>query len=360
MSNLSGIVRELGTRVDLAGATGSGHALRRMWQDLRHASRNSAYRDVAGAIWSTAAGRVGAEVVVRDSGFFAIERDGMRVWAYEQTPAANNVVAVLLAEDKSRVYGLLAAEGLTVPEHLEFRRSGLRSASQFLARAAAACVVKPATSSSGFGVTSHVRTAADLRRAVWWSGRFGERLLIERQAEGDVYRVLVFDGDVIDVIRCRPPSVLGDGRSTIAQLVEAEYERRIQARGMAGVRPLAIDLDAVLTLRDEGRSPHDVPEAGAIVHVKTVTNQNRRADNEALATPLPAALIAAAQGAASALGLRLAGVDIVTVDPHSGLAGAAAIIDVNPRPGLWHHFEAVRGDDRDVCAEILNRLFQPR
>jgi D-alanine-D-alanine ligase-like ATP-grasp enzyme len=101
-----------------------------------------------------------------------------------------------------------------------------------------------------------------------------------------------------------------------------------------------------------------VPEAGTEVRVKNVTNQNRFEDNETALDSISDELAAEAVAAASVAELRLAGVDLVTQDARRALANTeGAVIDVNPHPGLWHHYH-VRDPSAatDVAAEILRRL----
>jgi cyanophycin synthetase len=316
-------------------------------------------RAAAEEMWASAAAALDARLVVVGDGFFEITKDGARTRVYEQVPALNDDVAVRLADDKSLVYRLLEVEGVPIPEHLEFSLRELSHAVEFLETANAPCVVKPARGGAkGFGVTSQLQEPADLRRAARWAARFSDRLLIERQCEGAVYRVLVLDGIVLDAVRRQPPRVTGDGRSTIAELVEAEYERRVRSRGIAALRPFVIDLDSLLTLRRQGLSPRSVVEAGQTVTAKNVTNQNRVEDNETVLDPISRDLTANAVAAAAVLGLRLAGVDVVIPEANRDLYRAAAlVIDVNARPGLWHHYRVRdRPNATDVAVDILTKL----
>jgi D-alanine-D-alanine ligase-like ATP-grasp enzyme len=358
LGGVSGVWRELVTRLDVASATGIRHALRRLSQDLRHAGAGRPNPVVGREIWTSAAKAVGAEIVELGDGFFEFRKGSTWTRVHEQTVPLNTEVAVRLAEDKPLVYRLLREAGLPVPDHLEFSLRELRHAIEFLEQGPAPCVVKPARGASGFGVTTQIREPADLRHAARWAARFSGRLLIERQADGNPYRLLVLDGTVLDVIRREPPRVTGDGHSTVAELVEAEYERRLRTRGIAGVTPFVIDLDSLLTLRRDGLSPRSVVAAGKTVRVKTVTNQNRAEDNEAVVEAVSSELESDAAAAASVAGLRFAGVDVVTIDPSRALAqSGGVVIDVNAGPGLWHHYRVrERSGATDVAAEILKEL----
>jgi cyanophycin synthetase len=355
-----GAWRELVARLELVRATGPRHALRRLSQDLRRAGEDKRIRLLSREMWAAAAEALGAEIVDLGAYIFEIRKGDSYTRVWEGTPTVNDDVAAQLTDDKAQVYRLLRAAGVPVPDHVEFSRRDIGRAKAFL-HDAAPCVIKPTRSASGFGVTSQLRKPAELRSAARWAGRFSERLLIERQTEGTVYRLLVLDGTIVDVIRRQPPRVTGDGRSTIAELVEAEYERRIQSRQLRSVRPFVIDLDCVLTLRSDGLSPRSVLAAGTTVRLKTVTNQNRREDNETALDTISNELAADALAAASATRLRFAGIDVVTPDEGKPLAqSGGVVIDVNASPGLWHHYH-VRDPSgaTDVAVEILRRLLSP-
>lgn len=60
--------------------------------------------------------------------------------------------------------------------------------------------------------------------------------------------------------------------------------------------------------------------------------------------------------AVAAVGLRLAGVDVVTPDLGLGLSAArGAIVDVNAPPGLHYHYLTANGAS-PVAVHILRRL----
>jgi cyanophycin synthetase len=277
------------------------------------------------------------------------------------TVTLNSRAAIMLAADKPTAYRLLANSGLPIPEHLAFESRDKRAARSFLARGPTPCIVKPARGKGGDGVTGEIRSAGELRRAVLAASRFGHELLIERQVAGDVLRLLVLDGQVLDTVRRLRPAVTGDGRSTVEELIFAEYDRRIRAEGNPGLKPFAVDLDCILSLKRAGVPLRSVLPAGSTLRIKTVTNYNSPEDNHTLRTAISAALSAEVAGAAAALGLRLAGVDVVTSTPTAALAtSGGAIIDVNELPALHHHAHVAdaHGATR-VAVSILRAMLEP-
>lgn len=268
-------------------------------------------------------------------------------------------VTLELASDKGLVHSFLTGAGLPVPEHLAFDHRDLGAAAGFLERAGGPCVVKPGSGSGGgWGLASNVRTREQLARAVLNASRYSSRILIERQAPGALHRILVLDGEVIGVVRRRPPTVEGDGRSTLAELIAAENRRRLDAHGHAGLWPLRVDLDSLFTLEGLGQRLDAVPPAGAIVTVKNVTNENRLEDNETVTEPVGEGLAREARTAAELVGLRLAGLDVIAQDLSQPLAeGGGVVLEVNGAPGLSHHYHVADATKATpVAVPILERL----
>jgi len=268
-----------------------------------------------------------------ESGRFEIRRGAAMATVTGQTVALNSRSAMALAADKPAVYRLLTDAGLPIPEQLSFAANDLGAARVFLARDGP-CVVKPARGTGGDGVTGEIRTASELRRAALAASRFSPQLLIESQVEGEVFRLLVLDGQVLDVVRRRHPAITGDGRSTVEELIFAEHDRRIRGEGSPGLKPFIVDLDCILSLKGAGITLRTVLPEGTTLRIKTVTNYNSPEDNETFRGPISPALTAEVVAAAEVLGLRLAGVDVVTPTPTAALAASGgAIIDVNETPG---------------------------
>ena len=309
-------------------------------------------------LWLDAASAVGADVSEPGGGFIEFRRGGCAVRVWGSWVPLDDLVTLRFADDKLLSRRSLEAAGLPVPAYSVFDRGDPRPAREFLAAAPGSCVVKPAGSSGGSGATSGVRTDKALRRALLRAGRLDDRLLIERQVPGDLYRLLFCDGELLDVIRRLPPRVTGDGRSTVGELVAAENSRRLAAAGGERVGLLRLDLDSALTLEQAALHHTSVPARGVVVAVKTVVNQNSSRDNVNVLEEVSGELVSEAAAAVAAVEVRLAGVDLITPDPGRPLSAAGgAILEVNGTPGLHYHYE-VSNPERSVavCVPILERL----
>ncbi len=322
-------------RADLVRAIGVGAAWRRLRADRRHrrALRERAPR-VAEQMWREAAAELGADVRELAPTLLEFSLDGTTTRIRGQTTPLADPVSTEVAENKALALRILGEAGLPVPAHelLEAgageRRTGVQPP----------WIVKPAGGAGGAGVTGEVRREEQLGRALVHAWKYDSTAIVEQQAEGDTYRVLVLDGEILDVIRRTRPRITGDGCSTIEELIFTEYARRIGAEGPSGLKHLAVDLDCLFTLERAGLEPKSVLADGESAVIKTATNYNGPEETETVDGPAPG-LADASRCAARALGVRLAGVDIVTTDPVKPLAETGGIVlEANPVPGLTHHY----------------------
>lgn len=351
--------REVAARLDIVGALGPRHALawRRANAELArtaHERRTAVYRE----IWSEAATLVGAELEELTPDVWEIHHGRRRTHVRHQTTSLDGPVSIELSLEKVAVHRLLSEAGIRVPEHVEFDLADLAPALDLLSSPGGSLVIKPAAATgAGWGVTAGIKTADELGRAAIRAARFGSRLLAERQVHGHVHRLLVLDGAVVDTVRRHPPRLIGDGRASIERLVDRENLSRMEAGGRAGLAPLRLDLDALLTLARAGLSPRSVPVAGRTVVVKTVTQQNRNEDNETVHEPIASNLAGEVADAADVIGLRLAGVDVIAPDLSRSLAESGGVVlEVNGEPGLHHHYHVADPSRATrVAAPVLER-----
>jgi cyanophycin synthetase len=351
--------RELAVGLDLVRSMGLLQAWRRGHEHVRRRRLvvNRRHGGVHG-IWTDAARELGAEVDELPGGFLEIRQGAHLTRIWNHWVMLDDIVTARLALEKALGHRLLSEAGLPVPDHLEFGAGELSNARGFLEATGGAFVVKPVGAAGGTGITPGVRTVAQLRRAVLRAGRRSRRLLIEPQVPGDVYRLLLLDGELLDAIRRSPPTVTGDGSANVGQLIAAENARRRTAPG--GPRwHLTVDLDCLFTLEHAGLSLSSVPAAGQRVVVKTAVNQNGPADNRNALAEISPSLADEGARAARAIGVRLAGIDIITTDPTTSLRGHGVILEVNATPGIHYHYAI---DDPaqavPVAVPILRRLLE--
>jgi D-alanine-D-alanine ligase-like ATP-grasp enzyme len=352
---------ETQTRFSLARSLGLRHTFRRWQTDRaffgRLPQRRSKFTET---IWAEAAQELGAELRQISPRLFRFRRDGVTVHVLGQRTPFADPVSIELASEKHLSYDLIAGAGVPVPARVVVAPDDHRAARAFLEEGPVPCVVKPVRGGGGQGVTASVMTGAQLVRAMGRGGLTGRDLLIERQVEGDHYRILLLDGEVLDVLRRDRPQVVGDGDSTIEQLMFAEYARRLASTAPDGLKPFPVDLDCLFTLERAGLHLNTVLPEGNVTIVKSATNISGSRECTTFRGSVSAQLVAEACAAAAALGVRLGGVDIVTTDPSASLVESGGVVlEVNPIPGLVHHYNvADPAAATRVAVPILAALFE--
>lgn len=272
-----------------------------------------------------------------------------------QTPQ----LAARLARDKHLTSRLLHEAGVPVPESVRVRNwDGARQAAlQF----GWPVVIKPANLDQGVGVVPGILDDETLRKAFDQAIRHSPgAVIVERHITGDDYRLLVVHGRLLMATRRVPGGVTGDGRQTIAELVEqcnADPRRGTGKRSLM-IR-LELDEEASGLLREQALSADSIPAAGQCVRLRRTANISTGGTAED-ATPLihPDNRLVA-ERAARILGLDIAGVDFLCPDiSRSWREVGGGICEVNAQPGFRPHW--LCNPDRNVNGEILDILFAQR
>ena len=316
--------------------------------------RSQFYEDV----WREAAGELGAVVEGLGQGIFKIGCDSVSIRVHNNFTPLDDPVTVGVTLDKPLVHAILRSHGLATPDHAEFSLNDLTKAYQFLARYRI-CVVKPADGTgAGGGVTTGIETRSQLIKASARAAGYGPRLLIEEHVEGATIRLLYLDGRLLDAVRRGPPTVLGDGRSSISRLVNDLNLRRLNAGYEAAQVTLKYDFDMERTLARQNLSWRSVPAKDRRVTLKTVINDNMADENESVVDEISKSAIDAGRRAAELVGARLVGVDIITPDFHQGFDEAGArILEINTAPGYYYHYFNRNGPCR-VAVPILKACLE--
>lgn len=343
----------LAMRVALAGRFATRIALRRTPRVKRARVARALFYE---SLWRTAAATVGGEVRRLESGALEIARGRARARVRENYTDLDGPVTLGFAGDKALVHARLAAHGIPVPPHEVYPAERPHRGVSFLRAAGGPCVVKPARGTgAGAGIVTGIERPAQVWSASVVAGAYGRDILIEAQIPGDSYRLLFLDGRLLDCIRRRAPSCVGDGVSTVALLVAAENAARAASGVARSQFGITRDADMRRTLRAQGLSLESVPPPGARVVLKTSVSENAVEDNEP--ADVCAAVENAAREAAGLVGARLAGVDVVTPDPTLELEAARGVIlEVNTTPGL--HYHAFGPDGAAPAAAILEALLE--
>lgn len=209
--------------------------------------------------------------------------------------------------------------------------------------------VKPNEGAEGEGVRL-VRNDAEMRAHLERLFVEHDRVLIQRPAAGDDYRLVVLDGEVMLAYQRLPLCVTGTGHQTIGELLSAHRARLATTGRQAVAAPDDPRIAAHLTT--QGLTLEDRPAAGQTVRLLANANLSTGGAVVDVTEKVDARTQAIAVEAAAAVGLRFAGVDLLcqsieTFDP------AYTVLEINGAPGL-NNFAATH----DTAKERVTRLYR--
>ena len=276
-----------------------------------------------------------------------------RIWTAEtdQTSA----ISESISGDKDLTKTLLQACGVPVPEGrlVDSPQDAWEAAEEI----GVPVVVKPRDGNHGRGVKTELVSREEIEEAYTLALDEGSGVIVERFVSGNEHRLLVVGGQVVAAARGEPASVVGDGRSTIAELIEMQINIDPR-RGTTDVDPLSLikveEESAVkFEILRQGFKPDSIPPKGKQVLVQR--NGNVAFDVTDQVHP---SIAAAASLAARIIGLDIAGVDLVIEDVSRPLdVQRGAIVEVNAGPGLLMHLKPAEGLPRPVGKAIVDSLF---
>ena len=268
-------------------------------------------------------------------------------------------LAARTARDKHSTSRLLRQSALPVPPTSRVRDwdGALRVARQL----GWPVVVKPGNQDQGTAVVPGIRDEATLRVAFDRAARYSPgAVIVEKHVDGDDHRLLVVCGRLMVATRRTPGGVTGDGRHTVAQLIEtvnADPRRGTGKRSLL-IR-LTLDEEALACLAEQGSSPEAVPPEGVFVRLRRTANISTGGTADDVTARVHPDNRALAERAARIIGLDIAGVDFLCPDiGRSWREVGGAICEVNAQPGFRVHW--LGEPARDLNGEVLERLFAKR
>lgn len=295
-----------------------------------------------------------SEVAGSFSPFLALGQGAKRsLYKSSITPDTSHI-ATILSTRKDLTSRFLREANLPAPRNLIVRdaEGAVRVAEKF----GYPVVVKPLAADFGRGVSTGNENPDQVRSAFVNAATHGP-VIVEEQIAGDHYRLLVMHGRCLAVNRQLSARVVGDGVSTISQLVEDVNKTRtdfLSAEGANSYAGVKIKLDSVAhdLLLAQGFTAQSIPEDGATILLRQNSNLSSGGTFEMVTAVTHPDVAELAVKAATLLGIDVAGVDYITTDitlPPKFTNGA--ICEVNVHPSLEYP-----GDIRD---NLLGVFFDP-
>ncbi len=272
------------------------------------------------------------------------------------TDATSNI-AVDNASDKQLTKKLLHAAGVPVPAGDCV--SSVEQAIKAAIKIGFPVTVKPLNGNHGRGVTTNITSDRAVQDAFSLAQEYGPDVLVEQHYAGRDYRILMVNERVVAVSERVPAHIIGDGRHSIEALVELLNADPRRGDGHENILSKIIIGPATLKfLERSGFTLKGIPLAGLNVPLCGAANISTGGTAIDRTDEIHPANIVLMERAAQAIGLDIAGIDVVTEDISKPIAEyGGGVLEVNASPGFRMHLHPAEGRARPVGEAAISLLF---
>lgn len=277
------------------------------------------------------------------------------------TTNKTNMISVDIAANKAATKKLLGEMGVPVPKGFRIRDE------DELARTVEAVgypvVIKPLDGNHGRGATVRIENLEDARAAFHTaqSESRSKYVIVEKMLEGKDFRALVVDNRLIAIAERTPAHVVGDGKSTVQNLIDKVNSDPRRGYGHENVlTQIDVDASTEQLLAAKNYTLETVLAKDEILHLKTTANLSTGGtaiDRTDEAHPENIFLF---ERIAKIVGLDISGIDIIAPNISEPIReNGGGIIEINAAPGFRMHLAPSEGIGRNVAEHVVDMLFPP-
>ncbi len=268
-------------------------------------------------------------------------------------------IAVEIACDKEDTKFLLEQAQVPIPKGEIIRtEAGLKDAVDYVKYP---LVIKPISGNHGRGITTNISNWEDALIGFEAAKKVSRSVIVEKYIVGDDYRLLVINYKLVAAAKRTPAHVIGDGKSTIQQLVD-----KVNAdprRGYGHEKVLTqIDINDLTLgiLEEKGLTVDSVIPKGEFLKLKDTANLSTGGTAEDVTDVVHPFNVFMAERIAKIIGLDICGIDIMTSDIGQPLPDTGgAVLEVNAGPGFRMHLAPAEGLPRNVAGHVIDMLYPP-
>ena len=278
-----------------------------------------------------------------------------RIWA--TTTNLTSHAGVEVAGNKNRTKAMLHDSGVPVPRGTTvYSEAGLRDAIDELGFP---IVTKPLNGNHGKGATIRIMNWKDAAAGLKAAQEYSRAVIVEQFIEGFDFRLLVVNGKLIAAAKRTPAAVVGDGKSTIQQLIAKVNEDPRRGIGHEKVlTSIKVDKHTLDILKGRGLTIKSVLPAKETLYLKSTANISTGGTATDVTDQMHPYNVLMAERAAGIVGLDICGIDLMATDISIPLnESRGAVIEVNAAPGFRMHIAPTEGLPRNVAAPVVDMLF---
>lgn len=216
-------------------------------------------------------------------------------------------------------------------------------------------IVKPKLGSRGRHTVTNILTLPQMQEAVRIGRALSPFLIAEEHLAGYVCRATLVDGELAGFYRGAAPTVVGDGKKTIRQLIKEKDSLR-----RARVEKITIGPELISHVARQGFGIEDVLPRGQEVALSHRVGRLFGGATREMLDELHPSFVPILEKAVGITGLAVAGFDCIVPDPTAPANSQKwGIIECNTLPYIDLHYYALEGKPKNIAGMIWD-LWQKR
>jgi cyanophycin synthetase len=220
-------------------------------------------------------------------------------------------------------------------------------------------VFKPLDGNHGKGASINVKTLEEAKAAFEHAKKYSRKIIVEKFISGFDFRILVINHRFIAAALREPAHVIGDGVSTIQQLIEIENSDSRRGYGHENVlTEISIDRETRDELAKNNLTLETILKKGEKTYLKGTANLSTGGTSTDVTDIVHPNNIFIFERISRVIGLDICGIDIMATNLHEPLeVTGGVVLEVNAAPGFRMHLAPANGLPRNVAAPVIDMLY---
>ena len=266
-------------------------------------------------------------------------------------------IAVDLASNKEETKKMLTDAAIPVANGMCI--SDISEIETVIKRVGFPLVFKPLDGNHGKGASINVKTKEEAFVAFEHAKKYSRKIIVEKFISGFDFRILVINHRFIAAALREPAHVIGDGVSTIAQLIEIENQDERRGYGHENVlTEISIDRETHDELAKLNYTLETILEKGKVCHLKGTANLSTGGTSTDVTDIVHPNNIFIFERISRVIGLDICGIDVMASNLNEPLeVTGGVVLEVNAAPGFRMHLAPANGLPRNVAAPVIDMLY---
>jgi cyanophycin synthetase len=220
-------------------------------------------------------------------------------------------------------------------------------------------VFKPLDGNHGKGASINVKTLEEAVEAFAHAKKYSRKIIIEKFITGYDFRVLVINNRFIAAALREPAHVIGDGKSTIQQLIDKENLDPRRGYGHENVlTEISVDRETLEQLAKKEYNLETVLKKDEHCYLKGTANLSTGGTSTDVTDIVHPHNIFICERISRVIGLDICGIDIMASNLSEPLEiTGGVVLEVNAAPGFRMHLAPAKGLPRNVAAPVIDMLY---